>query len=210
MDTRQLIRAISADVGKPGLSMRNTLLVVSALSLAAAAVAFFTMLGLRPDFGEAIKTMRFPLKFVTTGALTVSAFVVFAGLVRPAGKAWYAWLYVGPIVLICGVMFEMLSVPTSEWGARLVGTNSMKCLAFILLIGAAPLAAFLAALRHGASTRPVLSGAMAGILAGGMTATFYAAHCPDDSPFFVATWYTIAIAILGVIGALVGGRVAHW
>ena len=32
------------------------------------------------------------------------------------------------------------------------------------------------------------------VLAGGIAATLYAAHCTDDSPLFVATWYTIAIA----------------
>ena len=47
--------------------------------------------------------------------------------------------------------------------------------------------------------------AAAGLLAGGLAATFYAAHCFDDSPLFVVTWYSLAIAGLTVLGAL-GGR----
>ena len=65
-------------------------------------------------------------------------------------------------------------------------------------------------MRQGAPTRPALAGALAGLLAGGIAATFYAAHCTDDSPFFVATWYTLAIAVLAGIGALAGGRVLRW
>jgi hypothetical protein len=56
----------------------------------------------------------------------------------------------------------------------------------------------------------VLAGAVAGLLAGGLAATFYAAHCFDDSPLFVATWYTIAIIILAALGALGGRFFVRW
>jgi hypothetical protein len=69
---------------------------------------------------------------------------------------------------------------------------------------------FIAALRHGAPTRPAFAGAVAGLAAGGLAATLYAAHCTDDSPLFVATWYTIAIAVLAGLGALGGRLFARW
>ena len=53
------------------------------------------------------------------------------------------------------------------------------------------LAAALIGLRHGAPTRPAVAGAIAGLLSAGLAATLYASHCTDDSPLFVATWYTI-------------------
>ena len=84
------------------------------------------------------------------------------------------------------------------------------CLTFIPLIGIGPLALLLIALRHGATSHPALGGAVAGLAAGGIAATFYAAHCTDDSPLFVATWYTIAIAILALIGAIGARRFARW
>jgi hypothetical protein len=68
------------------------------------------------------------------------------------------------------------------------------------------LVAALVGLRQGASTRPALSGAAAGLLCGGLAATVYAAHCTDDSPLFVATWYSIGIAGLTVVGAAAGSR----
>ena len=101
-------------------------------------------------------------------------------------------------------------MPSSEWSARLVGTNSLACTTLIPLMGIAPLALFIAMLRYGAPSRPTLAGAIAGLAAGGIAATLYAAHCTDDSPLFVATWYTLAIAILTVAGALAGRAFARW
>jgi hypothetical protein len=43
-----------------------------------------------------------------------------------------------------------------------------------------------------------------------VSATFYAAHCFDDSPLFVATWYTIAVIILTGLGALGGRFLVRW
>ena len=51
---------------------------------------------------------------------------------------------------------------------------------------------------------PALAGAIAGMLSAGLAATLYASHCTDDSPLFVATWYTIATALVTAIGALAG------
>ncbi|RVP75988.1 NrsF family protein, partial [Sinorhizobium meliloti] len=68
----------------------------------------------------------------------------------------------------------------------------------------------LLALRHGASSHPALSGAAAGLAAGGIAAAFYASHCTDDSPLFVATWYTMAVAILAIAGGFLARKVIDW
>ena len=97
--------------------------------------------------------------------------------------------------MLAAVALELTVVPSADWGTRLVGSNSQYCLSFIPLMGIGPLALFVAALRHGAPSRPAFAGAVAGLAAGGIAATLYAAHCTDDSPLFVATWYTLAIAV---------------
>jgi len=132
---------------------------------------------------------------------------------RSPGSAWrraIPYLAAAPVLLALAVIFELLVLPPATWSARLIGTNSVLCLTFIPLIGIGPLAIFLMVLRHGAPTSPALAGAAAGLLAGGIAAAFYAAHCPDDSPLFVATWYTIAVSILAVIGAVAANRIARW
>jgi hypothetical protein len=80
----------------------------------------------------------------------------------------------------------------------------MVCLTAIPMLSLPLLIAALIGLRHGAATRPTLTGAVAGLIAGGIAATFYAAHCVDDSPLFVVTWYGIALALVALAGALAG------
>lgn len=83
-------------------------------------------------------------------------------------------------------------------------------MAAVPLLSLPLLAASLIGLRHGAPTRPALAGAMAGLLSAGLAATLYAAHCTDDSPLFVATWYSIATALVTAIGALAGSKVLRF
>ncbi|HZC95311.1 MAG TPA: NrsF family protein, partial [Bradyrhizobium sp.] len=73
-----------------------------------------------------------------------------------------------------------------------------------------PLICLLAALRRGAPSNPGLAGAMAGLAAGGIAATFYAANCNDDSPLFVATWYPIAVLAVTLAGYFIGRRLLRW
>ena len=93
---------------------------------------------------------------------------------------------------------------------RAVGGNSRVCLTAIPLMSLPLLAAALIGLRHGAPTRPAVAGAIAGLLSAGLAATLYASHCTDDSPLFVATWYTMATALVTAIGALAGSRVLRF
>ncbi len=68
------------------------------------------------------------------------------------------------------------------------------------------LAAFLVALCQAAPSFPGLTGAIAGLAASGIAATFYAANCTDDSPLFVMTWYPIAILAVAGAGYFLGAR----
>ncbi len=56
----------------------------------------------------------------------------------------------------------------------------------------------------------MLAGATAGLVAAAIGATLYASHCQDDSPLFVATWYVIAVAIMALLGAVLGSRFLRW
>jgi hypothetical protein len=93
---------------------------------------------------------------------------------------------------------------------RLVGQNSRVCMTAIPAMSLPLLASALVGLRHGAPTRPTLAGAIAGLLSAGLAATVYASHCTDDSPLFVATWYTIATALVTAVGALAGSKVLRF
>jgi hypothetical protein len=211
MQTNDLIEALAKDARSERPSTLPVLAGTAAVAVVIAGAVFFAVLGPRPDFALAMGTSRFVLKFVVTGALAATAFACTASLARPGASLRATFLLLlAPLILIVAVLAEFQAVPPVDWEARWIGTNSLVCMVSIPLIGIGPLAVFLAALRYGAPTRPRLAGAVAGLLAGGIGALFYAAHCPDDSPFFVATWYTIAIAGLAVVGALAGRRLLRW
>ncbi|MGA0565013.1 NrsF family protein [Ancylobacter sp. VNQ12] len=212
MKTDDLIRAMAADTNRRSIPLDTAWRMAGVLAVLIAGAVFLVTLGPRPDALASLETARFVFKFVVTLALAASAFALLRALSRPGGnvRSLTPWLLAAPLLLAIAVSLELVAVPAQEWTTRLIGTNSRVCLTFIPLIGAGPLTVFLFALRHGAPTRPALAGAVAGLLAGGLAAAFYAAHCPDDSPLFVATWYSIAILGLAAIGALLAPRVARW
>lgn len=55
-----------------------------------------------------------------------------------------------------------------------------------------------------------VAGAAAGLSAGGLAATLYAIHCVDDSPLFVALWYTPPVVLVVLIGTAAGSRMLRW
>lgn len=212
MDTNELIEALASDTRRPPTSLVSIWWGALAVAIALAAVVFFVTLGPRPDIAAAAETPRFLLKFIVTIALAVSAFGLARALSRP-GETWrkaMPFLAIAPALIAMAVVVELVLLPPEMWPAKVIGTNSLVCLTYVTLIGIGPLGIFLLALRHGAPTRPALAGVVAGVLAGGIAATFYAAQCTDDSPLFVATWYTISIGLLALLGGLAGHRLARW
>jgi hypothetical protein len=129
---------------------------------------------------------------------------------RATRTAPFLLLAIVPALLAAANLAELLAVPAAEWGQRLAGTNAISCLKSIPFLSAAPLVAVLLALRQGAPEHPALAGAAAGLFAGAIGAACYATHCPDDSPLFVAAWYTLAIGFVAAIGAVAGRRLLRW
>jgi hypothetical protein len=210
METNELIRTLAADARRPALSLALLWWGAMGLAIILAALVFSALLGPRPDIAAAAQTPRFLAKFVITVALAASALGVARALLRPEESWRKLSLGSAPALVFLAVVVELLVAPAETWADRLVGTNGLACLMFIPLLGLSPLAILLLALRQGAPTRPGVAGAAAGLLAGGIAATFYAAHCTDDSPLFVATWYTLAIGALALLGAAVGQRFLRW
>ena len=212
MDTDQLIRTLAADNShhaRPvGFVLALALLAAAPVSL----LMFVTELGVRPDVMSAMHNPFFNLKFAITLALASAAITVALHLSRPeASLRGWLWLLMIPVgLLVAGISGEMMMPQRLPMMVRLVGNNSKVCMTAVPLMALPLLVAALIGLRHGAPTRPAIAGAMAGLLSAGLAATLYASHCEDDSPLFVATWYTIATAMVTAIGALLGSRVLRF
>ncbi len=212
MRTEDLIRTLSAEPLAPRMTAGPRLALALVPGLAAAVALFLVILGPRDDIAAALGEVRFVLKPIEALALAALAALAAVRLARPGAsvRPMLPALIAVPAALALAVVAELVLVPRAQWGALLVGDNWTRCLSLIPLLALAPLAAVLAALRQGAPTRPALTGAVAGLLAGGLGAALYAIHCTDDSPLFVATWYTIAIAATAGLGALLGARILRW
>jgi len=212
MKTDDLIHAIAEDAVPTGLKPQRRLALALTGAVVVAAILFWLLLGPRGNALASLAEPRFVLKFLVTLGLATVAIGLVLRLIRPgaAPGLWRSALLLAPGLLLIGIAGELLSVPAERWMTVLVGVNARVCLTYIPLMGLAPLGLILLALRSGAPTRPALTGAVAGLIAGGISAAFYAAHCPDDSPLFVATWYVLAIAMLVALGALLGSRLLRW
>jgi len=212
MDTDQLIKTLAADNAHRARPVSFVLMLAMLAAAPVSLLMFFTELGVRPDVMTAMRNPFFDLKFAVTLALAISAITVCLHLSRPEaslrGFGWYLFIPAG--LLVAGISGEMMMPQRMPVMTRLVGNNSKVCLTAIPLLSLPLLAAALFGLRHGASARPAVAGAIAGLASAGLAATLYASHCTDDSPLFVATWYTIATALVTAIGALIGSRVLRF
>jgi len=213
MKTDDLIKALAADARSVEPPIAKTLAVAVAAGGLISLACFLWALGVRDDFSQSIVgSVRFVFKFVLTLSVAIPAFLLARGLSRPdfaPGKRLW-WLALAPALLLAGILFELSSVPAGDWHARMIGHNAIACLIVIPLLSLAPLAAVLYALRSGAPANPTVAGAVGGLLSAGIAATLYASHCPDDSPLFLAAWYSIGFVLMTMLGALIGSRFLRW
>lgn len=212
MKTDDLISRLASDRQARRLPPGGALVAAVVVASLLAFVLLMTTIGPRPDFAQAAMTWRFDFKFVVTVTLAVSSFWLVRRAIYPEGlNRAPLWLVLAaPAVLLCGVAVELATLPGSTWAMTAIGKNARLCLTIVPALGIVPLGLILWGLKQGAPTRPMLSGFFAGLLAGGIAATFYAANCTDDSPLFVMTWYPISILALGLVGALLGRVALRW
>lgn len=209
MKTDDLITSLAAD---NSLQVRPVWFGVLASLIAAlpvSAALFMMTLGVRADAAASMHNPFFDLKFIVTLALACAAAAISIYLSRPEAllkrKIWFLAIPLG--LLGIGIAADLTVQPRSGWLTRLIGVNAKLCLIAVPLLSLPILIAVLYTLRRGATSRPALTGAFAGLMSAGFAAALYASHCPDDSPLFVAVWYSLAFFIVAAIGAFAGSRI---
>ncbi|MDQ0513316.1 NrsF family protein [Ancylobacter amanitiformis] len=211
MKTDDLIDLLAKDAA-PQWPFRTLYIAALCCGIVLAGVLFFTMVGLRPNFAQAAETLRFPLKFVLMLPLAIGAAGVTLATAQPAADSGiWGWLLGAALALAAGaIASELYVLPPELWMTNLVGHNAAFCLRTIPMLAAGPLLCLLFVLRRGAPTHPGRTGAWAGLAAGAIGATWYAAHCPDDSPLFVAVWYSLGILMMTLAGYVSGRHLLRW
>lgn len=211
MKTDQLIEMLSRH-DEPAPKPRQWIRIFVTLSVGlTAGVAMLAIgIGVRPDIGIAMAPVLMKAGFAALVAAIILPLAV--QLMKPGRPLGWRLAAIGVFLLLCvGVTAIALmgELPENRMRAWTGGTFPW-CLLLIPLL-ATPTAALLVwALRAFAPTRLTLMGAAVGGLSGGIGAMAYAMYCPVDSVAFVATWYSLGIAIAAALGALLGPRLLRW
>ena len=211
MQTEELIRALALDAGRPIVSVRRLIATALFVGAAASLLLFTLLLRARPDIASALYSPGFCLKVVAAACLALTAMTLLGEVARPLPRGRsLGVLMLAPVLLVAGVAVELAVLPSDTWHSRLIGRNASHCLALIPFLSAAPALCLFLALRRSAPARPGLAGAIVGLAAGGIGAILYALTCPDDSPMFVAAWYSFAIVIVTGACFIAGRRWLRW
>jgi hypothetical protein len=211
LKTNDLISLLAEDTPvsmRLGRRMALALLTGMVISV----VLFLSTVGVRHNIGDVIETARVLFKIGVTSVLAIAASSLVFRIGRPDVplRARSLSLIIPLVLVVAAISMELMMTPSDSWGTRMMGKHAPFCVFFIPVLSIAPLAGFIIALRDGAPQNPGIAGAVAGLASSGIAAAIYAWHCPDDSPFFVATWYTIAIAIVTAVGYFAGRRWLRW
>lgn len=211
MQTDDLIELLTKDA-KVRVRFAHVFLIALAVGLAVSAGLLLSTYGIRDNMAEAIETPRvqFKLGLTLLLALTSTRLAFLIGKPGISLRSAVLSLLWPLLLLLAGIATELIVLPQGAWETSLKGQHWSFCLVFVPTLAVAPLAALLYSVRQGAPENPGLAGALAGLSAGGIAAAIYAWHCPDDSPLFVATWYTIAISVVTAMGFLLGRRLLRW
>ena len=213
MDTDRLIETLSADLPPVPRHAARTRI---ALGVAAASVGVLVLiaatLGFRPDLDLAMLGAMFWMKLAYTGSLALFALAALPTLTRPEGRPpRWLWLLTLPVAVLGLIAaHELATMPSDDWVAMWFGASWRVCSPLIALFALPIAAALIAVVRRLAPTRLRATGAVIGLASGAVAATIYSLHCPEAGAAFVLTWYSLGIAIVAVLGALLGPRVLRW
>jgi len=211
MKTDYLIRALAEDAPAESGAARKRALRLLAASTIVTAILLVLVFSLRTDLAGAGA-------WPTLRKLAVTMLLLAAGargatiLMRPDARVrdGLIWLAAPVAAIVTFIGADIALNGGVNLGPRVMGATALQCLVSVTLLSLAPLAVFLYGLREGATTRPDIAGALAGVAAGGLAASLYALHCTDDSPLFVGVWYGLAIVLVGAAGSFAGRRVLQW
>ncbi|MFO1117691.1 MAG: DUF1109 domain-containing protein [Beijerinckiaceae bacterium] len=206
MKTKDLVRSLALDdVVERGACARAAR-VGYPICLLALGAAFFTFLGLRPGFDQSQILSITAMKLAITLTLATTGIAAALRAARPASSAREIALAAAPTLGLLALMlaFDIATTGVAGWETRLLGLHNWRCVFAVATLSVVPLATTLLVLQRGAVTRPTMAGAIAGLAATGIGASFYALNCTDDSPLFMLVWYGAAALIvvaLGIFGA---------
>ncbi|MDF2117893.1 DUF1109 domain-containing protein [Roseiarcaceae bacterium H3SJ34-1] len=213
MNTDELIDVLSTNVERVDTGkVSRTLQIVIISGLILALITGIAALGVRTDvrdpsaFGFLVLKVGFGVAVVLLGSRYLLKHV------RPGGET-RSWIFLTTVPFVAVMALagvSLISAPASHWNHMMMGDRWLECLLSIPVIAVVPFAVITWTVRMAAPTNLTRTGALAGLVAGGISAVAYALHCTDDSLPFVALWYGSTIVLCTLAGALTGPRLLRW
>ncbi|MEW6206449.1 MAG: DUF1109 domain-containing protein [Pseudomonadota bacterium] len=211
MKTDDLITLIATQAGPaPRVSVASRLVPAGVVGGLIAAAIVLGVLGLIP---AAMFTEPGPwIKIGYASTLAIAAGWLFTRLGKPGAsekQATSALVGVVVVMAMAGVL-SYLGTPESERAAALLGHSWLVCPWAILALSLPVMAGAFWAMRGFAPTNLIFAGAACGIFSGSVAALAYALACTEPAAPFIAVWYTLGIALCGVLGAMLGPKLLRW
>jgi hypothetical protein len=213
MKTDDLVAMLSTNVEPIGRGLVVRTVSIAVAAAAALALGFMLVgLGVRAELAATRATVYLLLKVAFALAVVGMAMGYLTRLARPGAERGISPLAIAvpfAAIALLGII-NLGMAPSSHWNGMLLGDEWLECLLSIPIIAIVPFAVTIFAVRRAAPTNLVRTGAVAGLVAGGVSAMAYALHCTDDSLPFVAVWYGGTIVLCTLAGAALGPRLLRW
>lgn len=213
MSAEQLIERLARDVAPvPPHTVEKRLLVGAGAGVLLGAMMMVAWLRPQPDIVSAPFAEAFLVKIAYTLVLAAGAMAACVHLMRPEGRpaAWFALAIAPVIVLGALAALELMRTPQNEWPALIFGNSVLACLGRVLVIATPIFFGLVLAAQSLAPTQLRAAGASIGFVAGSMGAAIYAVHCVETAAGFIFLWYSSAILIAAVLGALIAPKLLRW
>jgi hypothetical protein len=179
--------------------------------LAGSALLLLAMIGPRHDLSAAMTHPGVWVKLAYTFAIAGFGLWLVERAGRPGAEMTRPALFLAlPALAIALLAGLQMAAPGADMEGLMMGRSSRVCAAYVTLTALPSLAAAFWLLRRLAPTRLTLAGAGAGLFAGAVGAFVYCFHCTEEAAPFIAIWYTLGIAIVTALGALLGRALLRW
>ena len=212
MRTDDLIAHLSSGLEpvKSG-AVARLLVGAAAIGLAGSVLVLLVLIGPRPDLAAAMAHPGMWTKLAYCLAIAAFGLWLVERAGRPGAPMTLPVLAMAlPLLAILVLAGLQMSAPGADMPGLVMGRSSQVCAAYVTLTALPTLAATFWALRKLAPTRLTLAGAGAGLFAGAAGAFVYCFHCTEEAAPFIAVWYTLGIAAVTVLGALLGRTLLRW
>lgn len=212
MKTEDLIATLAQD-SRAQRGLGPVLAMALLAGLALSICGFVLALGLRQGLVGALMAPLTLPKVILPPLTALTALALVSRLALPVARVDGLRAVLRGLAAAAVLMqiAALITTPRADWAAAFLGGNDLwPCLVGVPLLSLPMLAGLMLALRHGATLTPRATGAVAGLAAGAMGASIYALHCPEDSPLFYATWYSVGIAVIAALGAYLGPKLLRW